>query len=76
MIREAVYLQIKARSGEKKFPLYFSSQCLFSQKKGILTLLRQTVLLHLEQVPEGKKANIKFNFLTGRGETGITDQLS
>lgn len=33
-------------------------------------LLRQTVLLNLEQVPEGKRVNIKFIFLRGRGEIG------
>lgn len=33
-------------------------------------LLRQTVLLNLEQVPEEKKANIKLIFLRGRGKIG------
>lgn len=61
----------------KSFLYIFLLSVIFhKKKKGILTLLRQTVLLHLEQVPEGKKANIKFNFLIGREETGIMDQLS
>jgi len=69
-----VCVHIRARSGDRqKVAFLFLSSLSVSIRKRPRRLLRQIVLLNLEQAPEGKRTYIKLNnksFKKGREEIG------